>query len=59
MDKEEIRQAIEDIDYEVLYTIIDCIKELQCNGTQMFQWDRDAIMEVFDKVMKGNGYDLQ
>ncbi len=56
-DKERIRECIEDIDDEVLETIIDCCKELVCNGKQMFLWDRDAIMDVFDKVMKGNGYE--
>ena len=55
MTREEIIEAIEDIDDEVLLTIIDCIKELLCNGTQMFLWDRDTIMDVVDEVLKGNG----
>lgn len=55
MTKEEIKESIEDIDDEVLLTIIDCCKELVCNGTQMFLWDRQSIMDVFDDVMKGNG----
>ena len=55
MTKEEIKQAIENIDEDVLLTIIDCCKELACNGTQMYLWDKDAIMDVLDDVMKGNG----
>ena len=55
MTREEIKKSIEEIDDEVLLTIIDCCKELVCNRTQMFLWDRDAIMDVLDGVMKGNG----
>ena len=32
MDKKEIIEGIYEIDDEVLYTIIDCIKELFLNG---------------------------
>lgn len=54
MDKEEIIEAIDDIDDEVLYTIIDCIKELFLNDKQMCFWDRDAIMDVVDEVIEAN-----
>lgn len=54
MDREELIEAINDIDDEVLYTIIDCIKELYLNGKQMCFWDRDAIMDVVDEVIEAN-----
>lgn len=54
MDKKEIIEGIYEIDDEVLYTIIDCIKELFLNGKQMCFWDRDAIMDVVDEVIEAN-----
>ena len=55
MTKEEIKEtmeAIEELDDVVLDTIIQCCKELHCQGTQMCFWDRDAIMDVIDKVLE-------
>lgn len=55
MTKEEInetKEAIEDLDDVVLDTIIGCCKELHCEGMQMCFWDRDAIMDVIDKVLE-------
>lgn len=49
-----ILEAIEDLDDEVLLTIIDCCKELHCNGTALWAWDRDSIMSVLDKVLNDN-----
>lgn len=54
IDKEEIIEAIDEIDDKVLYTIIDCIKELFLNGKQMCFWDRNAIMDVVDEVIEAN-----
>ena len=50
MTKDEIKESIDDIDDEVLLTIIDCVKELVCKGIGMYAWDRDAIMDEFDNV---------
>ena len=52
MKQEEIKEAIEDLDDEVLLTIIDCCKELCIKGVGMFLWDRDSIMDVLDKVLE-------
>lgn len=53
MTQEEIKEAIEDIDEEVLLTIIECCKELNIKGLQMCFWDRDSIEGVLDKVLEG------
>ena len=52
MTKEKIKEAIEDIDDEVLLTIIDCCKELHIKGVHMCFWDRDSIEDVLDKVLE-------
>jgi hypothetical protein len=54
MTEKEIKDAIEDIDDEVLLTIIDCCKELFCNGIQMCFWDRDSVIDVLHDVYRGN-----
>ncbi len=54
MNKEEIKEAIEDLDEEVLLTIIDCCKELNIKGMQMCFWDKDSIIDVFDTVWRNN-----
>ena len=52
MTQEEIKEAIEDLDEEVLYTIIDCCKEFSIKGIQMCFWDRYNLMDVIDKVLE-------
>lgn len=52
MNKEEIKEAIEDLDEEVLLTIIECCKELNIKGMQMCFWDRHSIEDVLDKVLE-------
>lgn len=52
MTKEEIKEAIEDIDEEVFLTIIECCKELNIKGMQMCFWDRDSIEDVLDTVLE-------
>ena len=52
MNKEEIKEAIEDLDEEVLLTIIDCCKELYIKGVHMCFWDMDSIEDVLDKVLE-------
>lgn len=54
MKREEIKEAIEDLDEEVLLTIIDCCKELNIKGMQMCFWDKDSIIDVFDTVWRDN-----
>ena len=55
MTREEInetKQAIEDLDDLVLDVIIQCCKELYCQGMQMCFWDRYSVMDVIDKVLE-------
>lgn len=55
MTKEEIKETkevIEELDDIVLDVIIQCCKELHCQGIQMCFWDRVAIMGVIDKVLE-------
>lgn len=52
MTQEEIKEAIEDLDEEVLLTIIDCCKELYIKGMEMCFWDRYSIEDVLDKVLE-------
>lgn len=54
MNKEEIKEAIEDLDEEVLLTIIDCCKELNIKSVHMCFWDKDSIIDVFDTVWRNN-----
>lgn len=54
MTKEEIKEAIEDIDDEVLQTIIDCCKELYYEDVLMLYWDKESIMDVLDTVWRKN-----
>jgi len=52
MTQEEIKEAIEDLDEQVLLTIIECCKELNIKGMQMCFWDRYSLMDVIDKVLE-------
>ena len=57
MTREEIKEikgAIEELDDIVLDVIIQCCKELHCQSIQMCFWDRDAIMDVIEKVLEGD-----
>lgn len=53
MTKEEIKESIDDLDEEVRLTIIDCCKEMYCNGVAPWEWG-DRMMEVLDKVLDDN-----
>ena len=52
MTREEIKEAIENLDEEVLLTIIECCKQLNIKSMQMCFWDRDSIEDVLDKVLE-------
>ena len=52
MTQEEIKEVIEDLDEEVLYTIIECCKELSIKGIQMCVWDRYNLMDDIEKVLE-------
>jgi hypothetical protein len=48
----EIKEEIEEMDEEVLYTIIQCCKELYCDGIPLFNWNRETLLERFDKAIE-------
>jgi len=52
MTKEEIREEIEYLDDDVVYTIIECCKELYSKGVQLFNWDKYTMMELLDKILE-------
>ena len=53
MTNEEIRKTIEDLDEEVLLTIIECCKEMYCNGIAPWEWNY-RIMDALDEVLEDN-----
>ena len=50
MDKEYVKNEIECMDEDVLLSIIDCCKQLVINGVPLYEWDADAILDVFDEA---------
>lgn len=51
MVKDEIREEIEDLDDDVVSAIIECCKELYCDGVPLYNWDRDMVLSRFDKAL--------
>ena len=52
MDKEYIKNEIEEMDEVVLLSIIECCRELAVKGVPMHKWDADNILDVFDEVIE-------
>ena len=52
MDKEYIKNEIEEMDEDVLLSIIECCKQLAINGVPLYEWDGDAILDVFDEAIE-------
>jgi len=50
MTKEELKETIENLDDEVVELIIDGCKELFFDGVQPCYWDRDSVLDRFDKI---------
>ena len=53
MDKEYILNEIEEMDEDVLSSIIECCKQLAINGVPLYDWDADSVLDVFDEVIDG------
>ena len=53
MDKEYIKNEIEEMDEDVLLSIIECCKQLAINGVPFYEWDADSVFDVFDEVIEG------
>jgi hypothetical protein len=51
MTKEEIREELEYIDDSIVSAIIECCKELFCDGVPLYDWDRDTALQRFDKAL--------
>ena len=52
MDKEYVKNEIECMDEDVLLSIIECCKQLAINGVPLYEWDCDAILDVFDDAIE-------
>lgn len=55
-NKEFIKNEIKDLDWEVMFTIIECCKQLAMDGKPLYEWCEDEVMDVLDKVMDGFDY---
>lgn len=55
MTKDEIREEIEDLDNEVFGAIVECCKELYCDGVPLYRWDRDMVLSRFDSALDESG----
>ena len=51
MTKQEIREELKYIDDDVVNAVIECCKELLCEGVPPCEWDRDAVLNHFDKAL--------
>ena len=52
MVKEYIMNEIEEMDEDVLLSIIECCKQLAINGVPLYDWDVDSVLDVFDEVIE-------
>ena len=52
MDKEYVMDEIEEMDEDVLLSIIECCKQLAINGVPLYDWDADSVLVVFNEVIE-------
>ena len=52
MSKEEIREELEFMDSSIVEAIIDCCKELYCEGIPLYEWSYNLAMERFDNATR-------
>ena len=52
MDKEYVMDEIEEMDEDVLLSIIECCKQLAINGVPLYDWDADSVLDVFNEVIE-------
>lgn len=50
MSKTEIKKELEFMDSSIVEAVIECCKELFCNGVPLYEWDYNSVMGVFDKA---------
>lgn len=52
MNKDEVKTEIEEMDEVLLLNIIECCKQLYIDGTPLFLWDRDTILDAVDRALE-------
>jgi hypothetical protein len=52
MSKAEIKEELESLDSGIVEVVIECCKELYCDGIPLYKWDYDSAMERFDKATR-------
>lgn len=50
MSKAEIKEELECMDSSIVEAIIECCKQLYCDGVHLYEWDYNSAMERFDKA---------
>ena len=50
MSKEEIKEELEYIDSGIIEAVIECCKQLFCDGVPLYDWNYDSVMKIFDKA---------
>ena len=51
MNKEDIIFEIENLSDYAFDAIIECFKDLYCNGAPLYLWNREHIENLLDKVI--------
>lgn len=52
MTKEEIKNELENTDSGIIEAVIECCKQLFCDGVPVYNWDYDTAMERLDKAIQ-------
>lgn len=50
MTKKELKEEFNYIDSTIINVVIECCKELYCEGVPLYDWDYDTVMKHFDKA---------
>lgn len=52
MSKTAIKEELECMDSSIVESIIECCKELYCDGIPLYEWNYDSAMDRFDKATR-------
>lgn len=52
MNKAEIKEELKFLDSMIVEAVIECCKELYCDGIPLYEWNYDSAMERFDKATR-------
>lgn len=50
MSKAKIKEELELMDSSTIEAVIECCKQLFCDGIPLYDWNYDSVMEIFDKA---------